>query len=107
MNSETFNQDEPHSWPLFTTVDSTRSKFSPDTAIMIAIGGWGDTEGFSNAAATATCRKQFARNVKAMVEYTGADGKPMPMFLTFRLLIHSGVDIDWEYPGLVTHHSSS
>jgi GH18 family chitinase len=41
---------------------------------MIAIGGWGDTEGFSKAAATVSSRKLFAKNVKAMVDRTRADG---------------------------------
>ncbi len=38
---------------------------------MIAIGGWGDTAGFSEAAATEESRSRFARNVKKMVEVTG------------------------------------
>ena len=42
---------------------------------MVAIGGWGDTAGFGVAAATETSRKQFARNIKSMVDATGADGK--------------------------------
>lgn len=102
MNSEMFNQIEPHSWPLFTTVDSARSKFSPGTAIMVAIGGWGDTKGFPHAAATVTSRKRFAQNVKAMIECTGADGMPIKLLPRSSLLIRLGVDIDWEYPGLVT-----
>ncbi len=42
---------------------------------MIAIGGWGDTEGFEVAVATKDTRKLFAKNVKRMVEATGADGE--------------------------------
>lgn len=102
MSPETFNQAEPCSWPLFTTVETARSKFSAGAAVMIAIGGWGDTEGFSHAAATVTSRNRFARNVKTMLEDTGADGRFMRTFPTFVLLNHLGVDIDWEYPGLVT-----
>ncbi|KAF8865965.1 glycoside hydrolase [Acephala macrosclerotiorum] len=83
MRSSKFNQEIPTSWPFFTTIDNVRSKFAPGTAIMVAIGGWGDTAGFSEAARTEGNRKLFARNVKAMVDSTGADG----------------VDIDWEYPG--------
>ncbi|PBP17579.1 putative endochitinase [Diplocarpon rosae] len=82
MQSSTFNNDEVNSWPLFTTVDEVRSKFKDGTSIMVAIGGWGDT-GFTAAARTDDSRKLFAKNVKAMVDDTGADG----------------VDIDWEYPG--------
>jgi hypothetical protein len=75
MQSSIFNQnDAPDSWPLFTTVTEARSKFAKGTAIMVAIGGWGDTKGFSKAAETDDSRKLFARNVKAMVDHTGADG---------------------------------
>lgn len=81
MNSDMFNEVEPRSsWPLFTTVENVRSKFSLGTAILVSIGGWGDTQGFSQAAATESGRNLFARNVKAMVDYTGADGKPSPRF---------------------------
>lgn len=42
---------------------------------MVAIGGWGDTDGFSQAAASEESRKLFAKNVKVMVDGTGANGK--------------------------------
>ncbi|KAF2680144.1 glycoside hydrolase family 18 protein [Lentithecium fluviatile CBS 122367] len=83
MRSETFNEPEPSSWPLFTTVEDTRPKFAQGTKVMIAIGGWGDTDNFSKAAKTEETRSLFARNVARMIEETGADG----------------VDVDWEYPG--------
>ena len=41
---------------------------------MVAVGGWGDTAGFEIAAATEDGRKLFARNMKLMVDATGADG---------------------------------
>jgi Glycosyl hydrolases family 18 len=75
MNSATFNQPNVSDWPLFTSVEAIRPQFPPGTAVMIAIGGWGDTKGFPEAAATESSRKLFARNVKTMVEYTGADGE--------------------------------
>lgn len=59
---------------MFTTVEDARSRFSPGTSIMVAIGGWGDTEGFEVAARTESSRKLFTRNVGRMVEETGADG---------------------------------
>ncbi|ROT36555.1 chitinase 18-4 [Sodiomyces alkalinus F11] len=84
MRSNVFNTDEnPSEWPLFTTVEKARSHFLPGTKIMVAIGGWGDTAGFEEAAATADSRERWVRNVAAMVQAMGADG----------------VDIDWEYPG--------
>ena len=75
MQSSTFNQAQPSAWPLFTTVDAVRSQFAEGTAIMIAIGGWGDTAGFSKAAETEVDRKLFAKNIKAMLDFSGADGK--------------------------------
>jgi GH18 family chitinase len=75
MQSSTFNQASPSSFPLFTTVSEVRSKFTEGTAIMVAIGGWGDTDGFSQAAASEESRKLFAKNVKVMVDGTGANGK--------------------------------
>ena len=84
MRPEIFNVDEtPSEFPLFTTVDEVRSKFAPSTKIMVAIGGWGNSEGFEVAARTEMTRKRWARQVANMIDVTRADG----------------VDIDWEYPG--------
>ena len=77
MSPAIFNEKEPRSsWPLFTTVEKARSRFVDGTAIMVAIGGWGDTVGFEIAAATEERRKLFAQNLKMMVDATGADGGP-------------------------------
>lgn len=82
MRSETFNNIEtPSNWTLFTTVEEVRSKFPQSTYVMVAIGGWGDS-GFSDAAATEKSQKNFARNVKAMLDSTGADGKLIPGVLS-------------------------
>lgn len=76
MRSSIFNtKDNTSNWPLFTTVDAVRHKFSAGTSILVAIGGWGDTQGFSEAALTDESRKLFAHNINRMVEDTGADGK--------------------------------
>ncbi|KAF7561445.1 hypothetical protein G7046_g2694 [Stylonectria norvegica] len=84
MRSDIFNADEPLvEFPLFTTVDEVRQKFVPGTKVMVAIGGWGDTEGFERAARSDVSRKLWAGQVAAMAVAVGADG----------------VDIDWEYPG--------
>ncbi|KAG9378262.1 Glycoside hydrolase family 18 protein [Pyrenophora tritici-repentis] len=84
MSTSLFNEPEPSTtWPLFTTVDTVRSQFAPGTVVMVAIGGWGDTASFCEAAKDDSSRKRFARNIAAMINDTGADG----------------VDIDWEYPG--------
>lgn len=74
MQSSVFNVPNATEWPLFSTVEQTRGRFPPGTAVMVAIGGWGDTEGFSKAAATRSSRYMFAQNIRKMVEDTDADG---------------------------------
>lgn len=84
MRSETFNLDSPPAdYPLFTSVEEVRQNFQSTTKILVAIGGWGNSAGFEKAAQDIASRRRWARNVKRMVETTGADG----------------IDIDWEYPG--------
>ncbi|KAF4454025.1 hypothetical protein F53441_3409 [Fusarium austroafricanum] len=84
MRSEFFNVDkEPDEYPLFTSVPDVRSRVPDGVKVMVAIGGWGDTQGFEEAAKSEASRKRWARQVAAMVAATGADG----------------IDIDWEYPG--------
>lgn len=86
MPSAVFNADEPPAhWPLFTTVEQARQRFSPQTQVMVAIGGWGDSQGFEEAARDPHTRARWAHQVGVMVARTGADG----------------VDVDWEYPGQV------
>ena len=75
MRPTIFNEEQPSSFPFFTSVEKARSKFPSGTAIMVAIGGWGDTAGFEVAAASEGSRKLFAQNVKRMVDITGADGE--------------------------------
>ena len=75
MRSEIFNHPDRHEWPLFMTVEEARAKFPEETKIMVAIGGWGNDEGFRKAAKTDASRTAWAENVGRMVESTGADGK--------------------------------
>jgi len=67
----------------FESVQSIKSTFGSDKKVTIAIGGWGDTSGFSTGAQGDSTRQTYAKNVAQMLQDTGADG----------------VDIDWEYPG--------
>lgn len=57
--------------------------FDAGTKVCMAIGGWGDTSGFSTAAASDESRKRYAQNVAAALTALGYDC----------------VDVDWEYPG--------
>lgn len=90
---------EPTEWPLFMQVSSARQLFAPGTKMMVATGGWGDTEGFSQAARTAEGRKLFARNIAAMLQATGADGEFSSIQACRRSRLWltdmcSGVDVD-------------
>ncbi len=58
-------------------------KINPELKIMISIGGWGGSGGFSDAALTEASRATFTRSaIRYMLDH-GFDG----------------IDIDWEYPG--------
>ncbi|KAF2181254.1 carbohydrate-binding module family 18 protein [Zopfia rhizophila CBS 207.26] len=63
-------------------ISTVRQEY-PQAKVMIAVGGWGDNEGFSQAVRSATSRATFAQAVASLIQTHRADG----------------VDIDWEYPG--------
>ncbi|KAL2867039.1 glycoside hydrolase superfamily [Aspergillus lucknowensis] len=81
--SDLFNADSPPQFTPFEPVSTMRGRFSPETKLMVAVGGWGDTSGFSEGAKDEASRERYAKNVAAMLDSAGFDG----------------VDIDWEYPG--------
>jgi chitinase len=82
-NSSLFTTSPGGEYTPFESVSSMRSRFDSGTKIMIAIGGWGDTAGFSEGVKTNSSRALYAKNVATMLDNLGFDG----------------VDIDWEYPG--------
>ncbi|MGB6191578.1 MAG: glycoside hydrolase family 18 protein [Terracidiphilus sp.] len=57
---------------------------NPSLAILLSIGGWLGSGGFSDAALNAQSRAVFADSAVTLVTKYGLDG----------------IDIDWEYPGL-------
>lgn len=57
-------------------------KRNPDLKIALSLGGWDESAGFSDAAASAESRKIFARSCADLLARHGLDG----------------VDLDWEYP---------
>ncbi|KAF4510311.1 hypothetical protein G6O67_002209 [Ophiocordyceps sinensis] len=67
----------------FKPLSEIRALFDSGAKVCMAIGGWGDDEGFGTGAATDESRKTFAKNVAETVEKLGYDC----------------VDVDWEYPG--------
>lgn len=63
--------DAVSSYTPFMELRALRAYFDPSVKICMAIGGWGDTDGFSKAAATDASRKLFAKNVAAAVKKIG------------------------------------
>jgi chitinase len=57
-------------------------KINPDLKILISIGGWSWSGGFSDAVLSDTSRQAFAASAIAIVKRFNLDG----------------IDIDWEYP---------
>ena len=57
----------------------------PQLRTLIAVGGWGGSSGFSDAAASPESRRQFVESLinTFFIEHKG---------------VFDGVDIDWEYP---------
>lgn len=66
----------------FIGLTELRAMFDNGTQVCMAIGGWGDTEGFRKGAATNASRSAYAQNVAATLTRLGYDC----------------VDVDWEYP---------
>jgi chitinase len=54
-------------------LDQIRTLFDDGTKVCMAIGGWGDTAGFSTGSATDETRKKFAKNVAKAVTALGYD----------------------------------
>lgn len=72
--SKIFNSDSPPYFQPFESPGSFRKRFSPDTKLGIAIGGWGDTAGFSEGVKDDASIERYAKNVAAMLDSNGFDG---------------------------------
>ncbi len=57
-------------------------KSKPDLKVLVSVGGWTWSGGFSDAALTAESRAKFAKSCAAFVKEFNLDG----------------IDLDWEYP---------
>lgn len=57
---------------------------NPQLKVIISLGGWGGCATCSDVFSSKKNRKAFARSVKRVNQYFGADG----------------IDLDWEYPAI-------
>ena len=54
-------------------VSQVRSYFDANIKVCMAIGGWGDTTGFSAACKTEESRNTYAKNVASAMDTLGFD----------------------------------
>lgn len=71
----------PHDEDNYATLHSLKA-INPNLKILISIGGWGKSNGFSDAALTEESRATFVASAIAYLEENQLDG----------------IDLDWEYP---------
>ena len=69
--STTFNWGS--SYTPFMPLDDIRKLFDEGTKVCMAIGGWGDTSGFSTGAVSDESRKRYAKNVADALTALGYD----------------------------------
>lgn len=65
-------------------LNSLKSK-NPDLKVLVSIGGWSWSKGFSDAAMTEASRSKFAKSCARFVKEYKLDG----------------IDLDWEYPNQI------
>ncbi|KAL6355084.1 hypothetical protein LRP88_11561 [Fusarium phalaenopsidis] len=82
-NSSIFSSQPAGEYTPFQPVSEVRGLVDGSVKVCLAIGGWGDNAGFSEAVKTDGSRHNFARNVASTLDRLGFDC----------------ADIDWEYPG--------
>lgn len=81
--SDLFNTESDPEYKPFESVSSLRERFDPDTKVLFAIGGWGDTDGFSKGSKDEKAREQYAKNVAKVVEDGDFDGVGMLSLSTY------------------------
>ncbi|KAF5025492.1 hypothetical protein F66182_2397 [Fusarium sp. NRRL 66182] len=81
--SEVGEDANPNDAKPFQPIKNVRALFDHDIKVCLAIGGWGDNDGFGEGSKSDRTRENFARNVAAALDRFGFDC----------------VDVDWEYPG--------
>lgn len=54
-------------------LDEVRAMFDEGTKVCMAIGGWGDTDGFSKGAKNCTTQTLYAKSIAATLDRLGYD----------------------------------
>lgn len=82
-NSSLFTTDPVGEYTPFMNLTDIRAMFDNGTKVCMAIGGWGDAEGFRAGLASEESRTLYAKNIATTLDNLGYDC----------------IDIDYEYPG--------
>jgi chitinase len=82
-NSSLFTTEPAGNYTPFESVETMRSRFDNGTKVMIALGGWGDTAGFSAGATDEASRTLYAKNVADMIDIHGFDGVDIDVWSLF------------------------
>lgn len=82
-NSSLFASEPAGTYAPFKDLTSIRQMFDNGTKVCMAIGGWGDAEGFRAGLATNESRALYASNIATTLDTLGYDC----------------IDMDYEYPG--------
>lgn len=77
-----------HDAENFAALNALKTK-NPDLKVLISVGGWTWSKNFSDASLTKNSRKVFIDSVMAFIGRYQLDG----------------LDIDWEYPGMMGDHN--
>lgn len=72
-NSSLFTTEPDGEYEPFMPLDEVRAMFDDGTKVCMAIGGWGDTDGFSKGAQNCTTQTLYAKSVAATLDRLGYD----------------------------------
>jgi chitinase len=73
-NSSLFTSTSPPVYKPFLPVADIRRRLAPNATVLLAIGGWGDTAGFSSVGTDKDAQDTYARSVASLLHTQGFDG---------------------------------
>jgi GH18 family chitinase len=73
-NSSLFTSTSPPAYKPFLPVADIRKRLAPNATVLLAIGGWGDTAGFSSVGTDKYLQDNYARHVASLLHTQGFDG---------------------------------
>ena len=100
-NSSIFASDPVGTYTPFKPISDVRAMFDNRTQVCLAIGGWGDTEGFRQGLATEESRSLYASNIASIMDTHGFDC--IDIDITSIRTMHVCIYVEF----VATHHAST